>query len=52
MEGNADVSSEDDPLEPVPLFENSISFKSEVFDSSTKFEKMKKKIPKVTVDLL
>lgn len=37
----------------MPLFEQSIStFKSEVFDSATKFEGMKKGVPKVTVDLL
>lgn len=48
----ADLSSDDLNLEPVPLFEqhNSIDFKSEVFDSN--FEPMKKGVPKVTVDLL
>ena len=42
FDGDADVSSDDLNLSPVPLFEQSFStFKSEVFDSANKFEGMK-----------
>lgn len=48
FDAEVNVSSDELNLEPVPLFEQSINFKSEIFDNSHK----KKKVPKVTLDLL